>query len=464
MTSTTHRTRLGLCISFALTLAVFICLDWFSYQNLIAENEADRVEKHTYLVIEELGKFLSSLQDAETGQRGFIITGDRQYLAPYYDGCSIVQVHLATLRSLTRDNRDQQKRLDSIEVLTRTKLSELDGTIKLRTTKGFIGTRNVIAKNLGKKTMDDIRGLVARAELAEEQLLNVRRALEKEYSSRSFEVLFGGGIIGVVIIVTLYGFLWGEYTRRIRNESRLTAKRAALATYAAELESANGELEAFNHTVAHDLRQPLNVIGLYCQSVNMQCGNQLGECASYIQKIHTITLQMNHTIGALLNFARVGHMEPRREAVDLCMLAHEVAKLLKLTSPERQVDFRIANGVVAYGDADLMRVVLENLLGNAWKHTSMREKAVIELGVKDIEGVPSYFVRDNGAGFDMTDAAKLFTPFHRLPEAEKYKGFGIGLATVERIIRRHGGKIWAEGEVDKGATFYFTVPRIEFST
>ena len=259
-------------------------------------------------------------------------------------------------------------------------------------------------------------------------------------------------------MLTLYSFLWCEYNRRIRSESSLTANRAALATQAAELESANIELEAFNYTVAHDLRQPLNVMDLCCQAINMQCSNISGECAGFIQMIHTATSKMDRTIETLLNFARVGRVEPRKRMVDLCMLAQEVAKLLELTKPERQVDFRIANGIVAYGDADLLRVVLDNLLGNAWKYTSMREKVVIELGVKDIEGVPSYFVQDNGAGFDMTDAAKLFTTFHRLPEAEKYKGFGIGLATVERIIRQHGGKIWAEGEVDKGATFYFTLP------
>jgi PAS domain S-box-containing protein len=251
-----------------------------------------------------------------------------------------------------------------------------------------------------------------------------------------------------------------DITDQKRAGEEIMRLNSDLASRADELESANTELEAFNYTVAHDLRQPLNLLGLCNQGIEMlHCCDQFqGECADYIQTIHKTTLKMDHIIETLLNFARVGQVEPRREVVDLSMLAHEVAKSLELTEPERQCDFQIVDGIVAYADASLLQVVLDNLLGNAWKYSSMREKAVIELGVKDIDGVPSYFVQDNGTGFDMTYAGRLFTPFHRLPETEKLKGFGIGLATVDRIIRRHGGKVWAEGEPDKGATFYFTLP------
>jgi len=128
-----------------------------------------------------------------------------------------------------------------------------------------------------------------------------------------------------------------------------------------------------------------------------------------------------------------------------------------LSEPERRVTFRIAEGAVVNGDANLLRVVLNNLLGNAWKYTGMREEAVIEFGVTQFDGKPACFVRDNGTGFAMADAEKLFVPFQRLPGANEFKGFGIGLATVARIMERHGGRIWAEGEADKGATFFFTL-------
>ena len=128
-----------------------------------------------------------------------------------------------------------------------------------------------------------------------------------------------------------------------------------------------------------------------------------------------------------------------------------------MTDPERLVDFRIADGIKANADANLLQVALNNLLGNAWKYTGIRKEAVIEFGMTKTNEVPVYFVKDNGAGFDKVNADKLFTPFQRLPDAEKCKGFGIGLATVERIVRRHGGRIWANGTSDKGATFYFTL-------
>jgi light-regulated signal transduction histidine kinase (bacteriophytochrome) len=178
----------------------------------------------------------------------------------------------------------------------------------------------------------------------------------------------------------------------------------------------------------------------------------------YVQETYSGALRMNRLIGALLKFSHMGHVELSREMVDLGAVAHEVAAELKLSAPERQVDFRIANGIAANADANMMRVVLNNLLGNAWKYTGKREEAVIEFGATEIDSQPVYFVRDNGAGFDNANVDKLFVAFQRLPGAEEFRGFGIGLTTVERIIRRHGGKIWAEGEPDKGATFWFTLP------
>jgi len=226
-----------------------------------------------------------------------------------------------------------------------------------------------------------------------------------------------------------------------------------------DLETANRELEAFNYTVAHDLRQPLNIIGSYAQVIERLYGDLLPkEGRDYLHKAYEATLGMDKLISALLNFSRLGRVELNRENVDLSALAHEVSLALKAIQPERQAEFRITEGITAHADASLMRVILDNLLGNAWKYTGTREKAVIEFGMTESEGIRNYFIRDNGTGFNMSDADQIFTPFHRLPGSESSKGFGIGLATVERIIWRHGGRVWAEAEADKGACFYFTLP------
>jgi len=239
----------------------------------------------------------------------------------------------------------------------------------------------------------------------------------------------------------------------------IRAKMKQVSLKSMELEAANKKLESFNYTVAHDLRQPLNILSTYCQVIGKRFGGQLPEeCMGYVHESYKVTLRMNRLIGALLKFSQIGHFEPQRVLVDLTLLAHEVAEELKLSGPERQVDFRIAEGMVANADADLTRVVLDNLLGNAWKYTGNRERAAIEFGVASIDGVLTYFVRDNGDGFDKAYAGQLFIPFQRLPGAEAHKGLGIGLATVESIILHHGGKIWAEGEPGMGATFFFTLP------
>jgi len=218
------------------------------------------------------------------------------------------------------------------------------------------------------------------------------------------------------------------------------------------------DLEAFNYTVTHDLRRPLSNINAYCQVIMELWGDTLdGQCKGYIQGAHDETNRMNQLIDALLNFSRMTHKELQREDIDLSAMAMDVASSLQLREPDRKVKFECTEGLHANGDPNLLRIVMENFLSNAWKFTSKREEAIIEFGEMKMAGGPVYFVRDNGAGIDMNYAEKLFEPFQRLPGTDEYQGHGIGLATVEKIIRRHGGKVWAEGYPEKGATFYFTL-------
>ncbi|MEJ2201741.1 MAG: ATP-binding protein [Desulfuromonadaceae bacterium] len=248
-----------------------------------------------------------------------------------------------------------------------------------------------------------------------------------------------------------------DISRRRQLEEKLKILHTELASRAFELETANIALEAFNSSVSHDLRQPLTIISGYVQALQSMLGN--GEDAQgkeYLQNICEGVESMNCLIEALLSFSSCIHTEMQRETVDLSVLAKAVAAELKLTEPKRQVTFKIAAGVTADGDADLLRVVLANLIGNAWKHSNMKEKAVIEFGETEVGGKRIFFVRDNGPGFDMAVADKLFLPFQR-PPGTHVEGCGIGLATVERIVKRHGGKIWAESKPGEGATFFFSL-------
>lgn len=250
-----------------------------------------------------------------------------------------------------------------------------------------------------------------------------------------------------------------DITKRKRAEEEVETLNAALAARAVDLERVNRELEAFSYSVSHDLRKPLTVINGYVQILQDLCGRDLNDdCRGHLQEIANGALRMNDLIDILLNFSQVNSKDLNRETVDLSAIARIVASDLALSGPERFVDFKIGHDITASGDAKLLQIVLENLLGNAWKYTAIRKEAVIEFGVTKVAGETACFIRDNGTGFDMAHADKIFIPFQRLPGADKYKGHGIGLGTVERIIKRHGGRVWAEGTPGQGATFYFTLP------
>jgi PAS domain S-box-containing protein len=242
-------------------------------------------------------------------------------------------------------------------------------------------------------------------------------------------------------------------------ESKRSQKALARARDAAE--NASRELEAFSYSVAHDLRSPLRSIDGFSQALLEDYAEALDEEGkSHLRRVRGSAQHMGQLIENLLMLARVTQRELRRERVDLSALARTTAARLKDTQGERHVEFSIADGLVTYGDDRLLSVVLENLLGNAWKFTSKQRTARIEFGSSQDAGRPVYFIRDNGAGFDMAYASKLFGVFQRLHGVNEFEGTGIGLATVQRIIRRHGGRIWAEGEVDRGATFYFTLDEV----
>lgn len=245
--------------------------------------------------------------------------------------------------------------------------------------------------------------------------------------------------------------------QEIRELNQNLERRVAERT--AELEAINQELESFSYSVSHDLRAPLRGIDGFSQALLDRYADQLDQKGKhYLRRIRIGTQRMGELIDDLLKLSRVTRSEMQRTQVDLSALAREIAAELQRTQPERQIEWAITPGLLAYGDARLLRIVLENLLNNAWKFTSARMLARIEFHTQLQEDAKTvYFVGDNGAGFEMAYANKLFGAFQRLHSQAQFPGTGIGLATVQRIIHRHGGRVWAEGAVEQGATFYFTL-------
>ena len=250
----------------------------------------------------------------------------------------------------------------------------------------------------------------------------------------------------------------GELRVRLNAGRRIVELQNELAVHAADLETANRDLESFTYTVSNDLLKSLLSIGDYAHAIqDFSCVKGDEQCRNYARRIYDKTRHLGKLIGIMHDFFRPMRIELHREAVDLSAMAGRMAAKLQMTKSGRRVVFRIADGIKVEGDRNLLEMALNNLFDNAWKHTSKREETVIEFGEIEVAAKPTYYVRDNGTGFDMAHADKLFAPFHHLPETEEFAGPGIGLATVERIIRRHGGRVWAEGEPGEGATFYFTL-------
>ncbi len=249
-----------------------------------------------------------------------------------------------------------------------------------------------------------------------------------------------------------------ELLARVRTHVELARMRRS---WTAELERVNRELDAFSYSVSHDLRAPLRAIEGFSQFLVKQYRAFLDERGQrYVDHITSSVQRMTVLIEALLELARIGRVPIRIETVDLSAIAHSVVTDLRQAYPEREVTVDIDRDLVAHGDSRLLTVVLVNLIGNAWKFTSKSNDARLHFGRLDTNR-STFFVRDNGAGFDMSYASRLFAPFQRLHKTEEFEGTGVGLATVQRVIARHSGQIRVEAEIGKGATFFFSLPESE---
>ncbi|MGI8911118.1 MAG: sensor histidine kinase [Rubrobacteraceae bacterium] len=281
-------------------------------------------------------------------------------------------------------------------------------------------------------------------------------------SLKEFEEFDEGRLAAFVLVtgIAVSLLLFGITSMLVR--SRVVAERAGRRFEGAnrELQATNRELEAFSYSVSHDLRAPLRSIDGFSQILLEDYRDELDEEGrDYLGRVRKSAQRMGQLIDDLLELSRVTRAPLRRASVDLSGMAADVAGVLKASAPERRGRFVISDGLVARGDARLLRVALENLLGNAWKFTSKEPEAAVAFGAARMEGLRTYYVRDNGAGFDEAYAGRLFGAFQRLHGSDEFDGTGVGLATVARVIRRHGGEVWAEGKVGEGATFYFTLER-----
>lgn len=335
------------------------------------------------------------------------------------------------------------------------------------TTEGDITSWNVGAERMFGYKPEEAIGQSITLLLPEERKDRRMMVLDRARSGKveQFETLLAtkdGGRVDVSVTTSPLRDVVGRLLGASNVARDVTeARRAGAAVlHAKELaEAANRELESFSYSVAHDLRAPLRGMNGFAQVLLNEYGEKLdAQGKDWLQEILVNARRMGELIDALLSLSRLTRSTLNREPVDLSATARNITTKLANAEPERSVEVVIAEQLTANIDATLALALLENLIENAWKFSGKLQNARIEIGVVEECGEPTFFVRDNGAGFDMTYAGKLFTPFQRLHGQTEFPGTGIGLANVQRIVHRHGGKIWAEGEIDHGATFYFTLP------
>jgi len=287
------------------------------------------------------------------------------------------------------------------------------------------------------------------------------RARSGEFVQYEEDILMAGQMGTIVLTMTpIMGPKKGvEY---IVAEGRdITPRKAAerqLQRRTQELEVTNNELEAFSYSVSHDLRSPLRAMDGYSHAILTDYSDVLDDDAKeMLGRIRVASQRMGKLIDDLLNLSRVTRFDLHQSNVDLSSIVHRIAHEVKATHPDRKAEFKIKEGVVVSGDPTLLTVLLENLIGNAWKFSEPQSESIVEFGSGKNKQGSYFFVKDNGVGFDMAYSSKLFGAFERLHSPSEFPGSGIGLATAKRVVARHGGRIWAESEVGGGATFYFTL-------
>jgi signal transduction histidine kinase len=470
-----------------LPLAVF----WLAVVTaVLRQPRAVNTEARTLTVQASLARVFSDVMDADAGARNYMLTEKNAALQRYAVAVDRLPANLASLENAVIDD-DLRDSLSTLQEVVQDELAVLR-----RITGDKTATAQPISEttalNRSTANLDRIRALALLMERRQAALAAAQSAERQRSRTLYFfgflagsVVCAGGGVMAAIVLargvsrrasalasnadrlarglapepLPMGEDEIGLVDARLRAAARLLRRRdVELRERTAQLESANRELEAFSYSVSHDLRAPLRAIDGFSEALEIDCADELSDSArDSLRRVRAAAERMSKLIDDLLDLSRLGRIELKRTPVDLGESASAIADDLAKRCPQRSVDVKVEAGLVAEADPELVQIALQNLLDNAWKYTGKTDRARIEIGASPNGAIKVFHVRDNGAGFDMAHAARMFGAFQRLHHERDFEGTGIGLAIVQRIIARHGGRLWAEGAVNSGATFYFTL-------
>jgi signal transduction histidine kinase len=466
-----QKIRLGFSLALVLLLVLAGIGWWSAARSISAFHRVDQ----THEILDELDNISIGILNAETTARSFAVNGNEELLKPYQSGLTLVEQSRRQLQQLFRGSPSLAAKLDTLGPLIDRKLSAIAAIIQERRSNGLEAAVKTIASGEGDNPMHEIRNLIAEIQVVERHLLDARSAKAQTEARSAISVVIFGSMLAIGLVALANLLLQRDFRRRLaaeterdrlfaiqkQVEAQIVQLNSDLHLRASQLADANKELEAFSYSVSHDLRAPLRHLSGFVDLLKKNVGESLNPKAlHHLNCIGTSARQMGQLVDDLLQFSRMARAEMRPVRVDLQDLLVDVRERLQHDFRGRSIEWNISPLPEVLGDRSMLRIVLTNLVSNAIKYTRPRKPAKIEIGSHINGNEHIVFVRDNGVGFDMKYVGKLFGVFQRLHFEEEFEGTGIGLANVQRILFRHGGRVWAEGKEEEGATFYFALPRI----
>jgi signal transduction histidine kinase len=402
---------------------------------------------HTLRVKAKVSSIQLFLRTAESAERGYLISDDRSYLVIYRYATDPIIPAIADLRALIFDNPVQQRALATIAPIIGKTVDSLREAVRLQGAGDHEAALATVHSGSGPDQMEEINAIADQMTKEEESLLQLRLLAAAD----SNLLLLVVNLIGIALMIGL-AVISILAIRQMAEEALVDSE-----TRGDELQAAVKELEAFSYNVSHDLRSPLRAIDGFSRILlKHHSANLAPEPRGYLEAVRDNAVKMGHLVDDLLAFARLSRKPLNKTRVATAAVVEEVVREVQMQAGERRVHVSVGDLPSVLGDPSLLKQVFVNLIDNAFKYTRQRAEAVIEIGSRENGGERVFFVRDNGAGFDMQYASNLFGVFQRLHRAEDFEGTGVGLAIVQRIVQRHGGRVWADAAVDRGATFYFT--------